>query len=194
MSKRKSARKSVDCLACQRSRQLSFEPLENRVLLAVFNVPADMGLPTAIATADSNSDLANTIDVAPGSYELSNCLISTAHVNVGGTVYQQTLSIVGQGQGVILQSDGSNRVLELSGNVVLQNLAIEGGKVQASIGTSAKGGGVLIDGGNATFINVDVSNNSARAPTGRRAPGRGAAKPPAPTAAMEATPTAAGST
>ncbi len=77
-----------------------------------------------------------------------------------------TLSIIGQGAGIIFQSDGSNRVLELNGNVVLENLAIEGGKVQASSKATAEGGGLLIDDGNVTLINVSVSNNSAQGANG----------------------------
>ena len=124
MSKRKSARRSRERSARRRSRQLSFESLESRVLLAVFNVPADMSLAAAITTADStaNSDAAEHHQ--PGDWHLRG---NRALIQVPTT---KTLSIVGQGTGVILQSDGSNRVLELNGNVVLQNLAIEGGKVQ----------------------------------------------------------------
>ena len=157
MSKRGSTRS-------QGPRQLSIEALEARTLLAVFNVPAQMSLAAAISTADSNTDAQNTINLAPGTYAATELVITPnpAVPTASGGSAPQTLSIVGQAASVVLQSNGSNRVLELNGNVVLENLTIEGGKVQAPAKTDAKGGGVLIDAGNVTLINVQVSNNSVR--------------------------------
>jgi hypothetical protein len=139
--------------------------LEERWAPAIFNVPAQMSLAAAITAAEApGADKVNTINVAPGTYAVTEQLIQLAS--------SSTLSIIGQGTGVILQSDGSNRVLEVkNGNVVLQNLAIEGGKVQAPAKTNADGGGLLIDAGNVTLINVDVSNNSARGADGAKSTG-----------------------
>ena len=124
-----------------------------------------MGLAAAIAAAEGDSDATNTINLVPGAYAATELLIQVPPT--------QTLSIVGQGPGVVLQSDGSNRVLEVTGSVVLENLSIEGGKVQAATpGAAAEGGGLLVDGGNVTLINVEVSGNSARGAGGAASAGR----------------------
>ncbi|MGO8746686.1 MAG: hypothetical protein ACLQNE_11915 [Thermoguttaceae bacterium] len=60
MSKREATRSP-------RSRQSFFEGLEERWAPAVFNVPAEMGLPAAITAAEApGADKVNTINVAPG--------------------------------------------------------------------------------------------------------------------------------
>lgn len=69
----------------------------------------------------------------------------------------QSLTIVGQGQGVTtINSDGTNRVFEINANVVFQDLTITGGKAKdagsapdpnpnaTAANPSALGGGLLI--------------------------------------------------
>ena len=132
--------------------------LEDRVAPAVFNVPADVSLTAAIAAADANGDAQNTINLARGTYQVIGQQIQAAPA--------KTLVIAGQGQGVVLQSDGaSNRVLEIDANVALENLTIFKGFARDSGqvgGSGALGGGLLIDGGDVTLSNLNVSNRVLR--------------------------------
>ena len=97
---------------------LHLDPLEPRIAPAVYNVPADMTLPAAITAADSNTDSENTINVAPGTYQVIGQEIQAPQA--------KSLVIAGQGSGVIFQSDGkSGRVLEIDANVTLENLTSE---------------------------------------------------------------------
>ncbi len=90
MAKRKSTRKSSQRSVRNDSIRLSFESLERRLCLAVISVPTDMGLAAAIATADSNADNDNIINLSPGSYPLTEQVISAPPT--------KTLQIVGQGR------------------------------------------------------------------------------------------------
>ena len=166
---RNSSRRSKRDRTCRPTLEL----LEPRCALAVFNVPGDISLVGAIAQAEANSDLANTILLAPGTYSVSDQLLYTTPRQVGAIVagknVQPQLSIIGQGQNVIVQAGGSNRVFEINGNVVLQNLTITGGHASDGGlvgGNDALGGGILIDGGQVTLINVNVSKNTARGGNG----------------------------
>jgi autotransporter-associated beta strand protein len=124
------------------------ELLEPRWSPATFNVSDVAGLLTAINAAGANADPANVIELASGTYAVTNQLIQVAQ--------GQTLAIIGQGSGATLQSNGQGRVLEISGNVLLENLTIEDGIVQAP----AEGGGLLVDDGQVALVNVNVSNNA----------------------------------
>lgn len=141
---------------------IDLDRLEARLAPAVFNVPADYSLAAAITAAESNGDIQNTIQIAPGTYMVVGQEIQAAS--------SKSLTIVGQGPGVTLQSDGtSHRVLEIDANVALENLTITKGRAADSGlvgGPGALGGGLLIDGGDLTLSNVSVVNNSAQGSTG----------------------------
>ena len=145
--------------------------LEARLAPAVYNVPTgtDPGinvnsLNTAILLADTNSDISNIINLAPGTYTAINQAIVAAST--------KTLTIVGQDQGVTITADQQNRVFTIDANVVFENLTITGGKVQEPAGPNpalAEGGGLLIDGGTVTLSNVNLTGNSARGGDGSNA-------------------------
>ena len=167
MDTRRSARKSSRRSDRNRSFRPSVESLEARLCLAVFNVPADMSLAAAITAADGNTDTGNIINLAAGTYSASE---QTIQAGPG-----KSLTIIGDTpQDTIIAADGSHRVFEINGDVVLQNLTITGGVAKDGGvlgGGNALGGGLLIDGGQVTLSNVNVTGNKAQGAngTGRRA-------------------------
>ena len=155
-------------------RPLGCERLEHRRLLATFYVPADYTLAAALSDAQSNSDTANTILLADGSYPAPQAVINVAS--------GRTLSIVGHqnqtsgtGGQTIIDANQKGRVFEVSGfdgcggGLVLQDLTITGGLATDSGqvgGLGAFGGGLLVDGGNVTLIRVNVTGNMAQGADG----------------------------
>jgi hypothetical protein len=128
------------------------ERLEDRMAPAVFNVPADVSLAGAIYLADTNADTTNIINVEPGTYQLVNQSIVAAP--------SKTLYIAGQGAGVTITAGQQGRVFTIDAGVVFEDLTITGGRVQtASAQAAAQGGGLLIDGGDVTLSNVNVTGN-----------------------------------
>ena len=103
----------------------AIESLEDRIVPAVFNVTGSLELSAAIATADTNGDSSNTIDMAAGIYLVDDQLIQPAA--------NTKLTIVGEGIiGPVIESIGSTRDIEIGGNgasftLVMQNLVIQGG-------------------------------------------------------------------
>lgn len=161
MATRKSVRKSS--LRSLRNPSLSLEPLEARRCLAVFNVPADMALAAAISTADSNADSNNTINLAAGTYQVTDQVIQASSPS-------KSLLIAGAGSGsTTITANQSGRVFEIVGsNVGFQNLTITGGKASDNGhgGNTAEGGGLLIDGGTVALSRVNMSGNQAAGANG----------------------------
>jgi hypothetical protein len=140
---------------------LALESLEERTAPAVFNVPDGASLTEAIYLADKNADDTNIINVAPGTYHLVNETIVTAP--------SKMLFVVGQGAGITFTADGQDRVFTIDANVVFEELTITSGKVQApSAAIPAQGGGLLIDGGQVTLSNVNVTGNAVYGAAGSR--------------------------
>src|SRR5262249_22223296 len=115
MSSHKRSRKS----SAKNTTRPRLEMLEDRLAPALFSVSNGSSLAAAIAASGSNDDTQNVIDLAPGTYSVTGQVIKVAST--------KTLAIIGPDQGATLQADGSNRVLEINANVVLQNLLITGG-------------------------------------------------------------------
>ena len=173
-----------------RSRRINLEYLECRLAPAVFN-PAPSAADGAgdslrddINQADSNGDAANTINLAAGTYSLTdskdgNLLIE----NSATSVPSKTFTIVGQGPGKSIIQGGSsfaNRIFQIVGatlagnsgfsvNVVLMNLTVTGGRAHGEgIGSTipTRGGGMLIDGAAVSLSNASVSKNNATGANG----------------------------
>ena len=121
----------------QRALRAFLEGLESRIALSTFDVSTEAGLRTAIATADSNSDSSNTIDIT-ASITLTDTTAGQLEIQ-NGTSTAKTLTIEGQGA---LPSDteiaGSSpswntRIFEIvstgpaSVTVVFKDLEITGG-------------------------------------------------------------------
>jgi hypothetical protein len=143
------------------------------------------------AEGTKNSDPRNVISLAPGTYQLTNEVIQ----NQNTAAPNKTLTIIGQGAGADIQSDGKGRVFDVKGaNVTFQNLVIEGGKVTSSKPDNiAQGGGLLIEGGQVILSGVTVQGNTVQGATGNA----GVAGAPSPTSrngGKGATPRAAAST
>jgi len=98
---------------------------------AVFNVPsASSGsLSAALTAVATSTDNSNTIVLAPGTYQAVNQQIQ---VPAG-----DSLTILGDGPGVVITANQQGRVFEINGNVRLQDLTITGGKVQGVAGRPA---------------------------------------------------------
>jgi hypothetical protein len=161
--------------------------LEVRCAPAVFNPlpdPDASQLRDALAQAASNSDASNTIMLAAGEYKLTNA--ANGHLLIQNTTgLAKTLTIVGQGQGqTVIDSPGApawtDRIFEVAANagtVIVQNLSITSGVATDGgmlSGTAALGGGLLIDGGQVTLLQVTIANNLALGNKGStRADGNG---------------------
>jgi hypothetical protein len=135
---------------------------------AIFNVPggSDPGVPVpsltaAITLAEGNNDTSNIINVEPGSYPVVDQFIAMAPT--------RTLTIVGQGQGVTITANQQYRVFEINANVAFENLTITGGLVKSkSADSPAQAGGLLIDGGQVTLSNVNVTGNKVQGADGSK--------------------------
>ncbi len=153
----------------------SVERVEQRILLSVVNVTAAGGegaLRSAISADDANAQASNTINIGAGTLALSelspgNLLIENENT---AKAPQKTLIIDGAGRLVTIIEPSTSvtwvsRILQIIGpsvTVELENLTIRGGRAHdggAVGGTMALGGGILIDGGNVTLSNVNVSQN-----------------------------------
>jgi hypothetical protein len=151
--------------------------VEQRILLSVVNVTAAGGegaLRSAISADDANAQASNTINIGAGTLALSelspgNLLIENENI---AKAPDKTLIIDGAGRGfTIIEPSTSitwvSRILQIVGpsvTVELENLTIKGGRAHdggAVGGTMALGGGILIDGGNVTLSNVNVTQNRA---------------------------------
>jgi hypothetical protein len=151
----------------QRPVRVRLEELESRVAPAVFNNVGTTGaLRAAILAADANTDANNTIQLVAGTLTLSGgageLLIQSQPAKA------KTLSIVGQGESQSIISGGNSpgRIFEIDGNnnlkVIFENLAITGGNATSARPTvAARGGGLMIDGGNVTLSGVAVTGNKA---------------------------------
>lgn len=159
--------------------------LEPRLAPAVFSpIPgtadgAGGSLRDDIDQADSNGDAANTINLAAGTYSLTNSTDGNLLIqNSASGVPSKTYTIVGQGAGKsIIQggADFDNRILQIVGtqlsgaggysvNVLLMDLSVTGGRADGQkIGSTSptQGGGMLIDGATVSLSNASVSNNNA---------------------------------
>jgi Bacterial Ig-like domain/Calx-beta domain len=162
----------------------SLEGLEIRLSPAVFNVVAATAdgasgsLRDAIHQADSNGDADNLINLAAGSYSLSDQATGALLIDdQGAGVAAKTLTIAGAGRSdtIVDASQLQNRVFQIQSSqgaavsVSFQNLTVKGGVASDGGvlgGTVALGGGFLIDGGDVTLSNVTVESNQAGVPKG----------------------------
>ena len=165
-------------------RPLRFEPLECRRMLAVFNVTAAAAdgaagsLRAALVAAASNADASTTINLAAGTYTLTdsadgNLLVHNLAGGADQDIHHQRERASHDdhpGGRFLERSYLSNR--ECAGAAVavtMKNLSIEGGNAftaGAVGGTAALGGGMLIDGGQVTLSHVGLSSNHASGYTG----------------------------
>ncbi len=128
----------------------------------------------AITTDEQDANASDTIDVPPGDYPVPDLVMQT----LNSSVPHKTLTIVGTGSSpaqTVADGSGSSRVFQITSSitVIFKDMAIEHGKATDGGnlgGTTALGGGVLIDGGQATMSSVSVNSNSASA---QRRPGQG---------------------
>jgi hypothetical protein len=164
-------------LADRYARLLRFEPLESRRMLAVFNVTAAAAdgtagsLRAALVAAAANADSSNTINLAAGSYTLTDSADGDLliHNLVGGAT--KTFLINGATQATTVIQGGDtwdDRIFQIVSSptaavaVTMKNLTIEGGNAftaGAVGGTAALGGGMLVDGGQVTLSHVGFSSN-----------------------------------
>lgn len=127
----------------------------------------------AIDQSDTNSDASNTINLAAGTYSLTDTAVGELLIkDHAAGVAAKSLSISGVGAGTTIV-DGSqlnSRVFQIVSSqgaavtVVFQNLTVQGGAATdggALGGNAALGGGILIDGGNVTLSSVSVKSNRA---------------------------------
>lgn len=178
----------------RQSRCLFLEVLEDRLAPAIFNLVPEAAdgltgsLRWAISQANSNGDASNTINLAAGTYSLTDTTAGNLLIaNANGNVPIKTLTIAGQGQ-VIIEPDApgwNDRIFQIEGPftildpgitdaygmvVNLEGLTIQDGKVSSSGGiplTEANGnaileglgGGILVQNAQVTLDNVVVQNN-----------------------------------
>ncbi len=172
------------------------ETLEIRMAPAVFAVSpsaadgAPGSLRYAINQADDNGDASNVINLAIGTYALTDATDGNLLIqDKGAGVPDKSLAIIGQGEAnTIIEPQtaaaSAFRVFEIvssagaSVSVLFQSLAISDGVARnggAVGGALALGGGLLIDGGNVTLSHVAVSNNQALGASGAGSPSRSGA-------------------
>ncbi|MHB1560811.1 MAG: hypothetical protein ACYC61_25435 [Isosphaeraceae bacterium] len=119
----------------RRSLAALLECLETRIALSTFTVSSESGLRSAIATADSNGDASNTIDVT-SSITLSDGTSGPLEIR-NTTTTPKTLTIEAQGSAgsrlkIAATSSLNGRVLELVGtgsssvSVLVKGLLITG--------------------------------------------------------------------
>ena len=138
-----------------------------------YPVPTDASLRNAVNLADTNTYAYNTILLAASNYLLSDASSGGILITNGTSLPSKTLTIAGQGQANTIVASVYNwhdRIFEIEGstgsalNVVLQDLAIEGGNAQGGGvlgGTAALGGGLLIDDADVTLASVLLQSNQA---------------------------------
>lgn len=141
----------------RRLRSPVFQPLEERSLLAVFNVPpgSDAGIQAAILAAQGNTDQENTIILSAGAYHRDDD---------GGQIQIQTagerrLIIRGAGQDdTIIDADRHSRVFQITGTgiVLFERLTVRGGN-------ATDGGGVYISAGTVTQRGAVIRDNAVEA-------------------------------
>ncbi len=164
---------------------VELEALEDRTMPATFApLPATadgaaMSLRDAILQANTNADPVNTINLSAGTYTLTdtadgNLIIQDSAAGVPAKTL--TITFAGPGNATVAGMTGwSDRIFEIvsaSGaavSVTLQHVTIQGGNAHDGGvlgGPDALGGGLLIDGGQVTLSNVNVSGNIAQGAAG----------------------------
>jgi|HubBroStandDraft_1064217.scaffolds.fasta_scaffold00113_18 predicted outer membrane repeat protein len=139
---------------------------------SVTTPPSTLSLREAVCIANNNAPDTTTINLPPGTYDLTS--LETGELQVGpGIAYSLTINGTGTSSNTIIQqTDGRDRIIEqdpyFSGNV---NITIENVTVQlgnCTTGTDCSdGGGFLLGGGpdgapdNLTLTNVVVNDNTA---------------------------------
>jgi fibronectin-binding autotransporter adhesin len=136
----------------------------------------DASLRAAITAADSNSFSSDTIYLEAGTYSLTDKALGQLVLeDTASGVPNKTITIVGQGAGstIIEPEDDAGfatrdfEIISTPGaavTVIFQDLTIAGGYAEnggALGGTAALGGGLLIDGGQVTLSNVDLTDDEA---------------------------------
>ena len=160
----------------QRSRQnkarLQVRGFENRITPTTFNALNAAALSADIATANTNGQASNTINLTgnPAAYALTSPLPA---INPTTT---STLTINGEGAILSGFGNGFNRILavDATGHLVLKNATIEGGRAVGT-GANAEGGGLANFGGIVALTDVNVRSNGADAYATRAATGNSAA-------------------
>jgi trimeric autotransporter adhesin len=131
-----------------------------------------LSLREAICEANNNAPSTSTIDIGPGTYDLTSLETGELRVDTSGTGY--TLSISGTGTAantIIRQTDGVDRILEedyalgAHNPLSISNVTLTGGNcTNTTTNDCGFGGGAILAGGLAgdslTLTNVVLSNNS----------------------------------
>jgi hypothetical protein len=143
-----------------------------------YPVPTDASLRAAIKSADTNSFAFNTIDLAASTYLLTNASSGGIVITNSTLLRTKSLTITGQGEASSVIGSAFNwrdRIFEIVGSathsqvVTLQDLAIEGGDAQGGGilgGSTALGGGVLVDNAAVTLANDLLNGNQAQGAIG----------------------------
>jgi predicted outer membrane repeat protein len=137
--------------ATRRGLRPGCELLEGRALLATFQVADVAGLQAAVAAVNADPSKPATIELAPGTYDLTNELefVHTSHLTIEGNP---------AGTVVLDNPTHSDRILEFNGpgDVTIEGLVITGGSAIAAGGAIyADGGGLL------TIEQCTISGNTA---------------------------------
>jgi hypothetical protein len=139
-----------------------------------YPAPTDASLRAAVTAAESDADAYNTIVLGDASYILSDLSAGNIVIQNSSSLPSKTLTIVGDGSTNSFIKPGTrswnDRLFEILGtnaaatNVVFQDLTIEGGRARNGGvfgGTTALGGGLLINGANVTLQGVALADNEA---------------------------------
>jgi hypothetical protein len=146
-----------------------------------YPVPTDASLRNAILTADSNSDMTNTILLFDATYVITDTSLGALLVDNDSSLPAKTLVIEGQGESSTIIEPGVNpwndRIFEVTSTsaaqmtVILQNLTISGGDAAgglSSASTTAQGGGLLVNGGAVFLTDVMLDHNRASGAAGAK--------------------------
>ena len=127
--------------------------------------PGDCSLREAIIAANA-SGTADRILLPEGTYTLTQAGAGNANPAQGDLdiTGAQTLEIIGQGNGAIIDGGAIDRVFHVNpgaGNVTMTNLTIQNGTAQGG-GLNDRGGGIYLDGlTNLILTDVTVTGNTA---------------------------------
>jgi hypothetical protein len=144
---------------------------------SVTSPPSPLSLREAVCVANNNAPDTVTINIGPGTYDLTSLETGELQIETSGTGY--SLFIVGTGttaNTVIQQTDGDDRIFEedfgISGNnpVSISNVTLTGGNCTNDTTNDCNfGGGAILAGSfpgdDLTLTNVVLSNNSAGKPS-----------------------------
>ena len=131
-----------------------YEVLEDRIDPATFQVADVTGLLAAISAVNTNPSQQATINMAPGTYDL------TSELQI---VNASKLTIHGGSPGKVVIDNPTHaaRIFDIEGgNVTIDSLTITGGNASGFYPTPF-GGGIYAQGGTLTVVNSTISGNTA---------------------------------